>query len=286
MISSRLPSRTGGRPAPLTAPWTRRRNGTFGLECTPASHCSTRHRPSECAPPTEPVHPEEKLHAQVPFDAARRRAGDRVCLRPRRGTVQQHVLLRRQRDRRRFVQAGPAPGHRPLHDQSGRSVGSDARQPLRVLDHAGEPGRHRLRAGRRARHADAGLSAAGADGRRGTGRDAGVAGRRQGYRRQRLLRRPGRLQRPLHRVRPAAGRPDHVGAAAGQRRARRHAACPAGRHAEGERRELHLRHESLRHRQVARRRRRRSGPRGPDFRASPVSTTARSTPRSTRSAAT
>ena len=69
-----------------------------------------------------------------------------------------------------------------------------------------------------------------------------------------LLLGPGRLQRPLHRVRPAAGRPDHVGAGAGQRRARRHATRAAGRHPEGERRELHRRHEPPRHRQDARRR--------------------------------
>ncbi len=76
----------------------------------------------------------------------------------------------------------------------------------------------------------------------------------------------GRLQRPLHRVRPAAGRPDHVGAAAGQRRARRHAARAAGRHPEGERRELHVRHEPLRHRQGAQRHRRRPGALGADLR--------------------
>ena len=106
------------------------------------------------------VHPEEKHHAQVPFFDPCRRARDRVRVRPGRRAVQQHVLLRRQRDRRRFVQAGPAAGHRPFHDQSGRSVGADARQPLRLRDHAGQPGRHRLRAGRRARHAVARLSAA------------------------------------------------------------------------------------------------------------------------------
>ena len=82
---------------------------------------------------------------------------------PAVGAVQQRVLLRRQPVRRRLVQAGAAAGHRPVHDQSGPVwapvLGS--RYGFTII--AGEPGRQRLRAGRRARDAAARLSARAAD---------------------------------------------------------------------------------------------------------------------------
>ena len=88
-------------------------------------------------------------------------------------------------------------------------------------------------------------------------------------------------------IRLAAGRPDHAGAAAGQRRARRHAARAAGRHPEGATaRTTSWSFNTLRRGQVARRHVLRRGYFGADSAPSTACSTARSTPRSTRSAAT
>ena len=53
-------------------------------------------------------------------------------------------LLRRQPDGQRLVQAGAAPRHRPVHDQSGTRLVASARAALRPHGHARQPGRHRL----------------------------------------------------------------------------------------------------------------------------------------------
>ena len=71
----------------------------------------------------------------------------------------EHLLLRRQPDRRgRSSRRAAGTGlSRRIRDRSGRRIFGAT---LRLRDHAVEPGRHRLRAGRRARHRAAGVPTA------------------------------------------------------------------------------------------------------------------------------
>ena len=62
------------------------------------------------------------------------------------------VLLRRQPDRQRLVQAGAAARHRTVHDESGAGLVAARRAALRTEGDSRRSGRHQLRARRRARH--------------------------------------------------------------------------------------------------------------------------------------
>ena len=70
-----------------------------------------------------------------------------------RRAIFERLFLRRQPDRRRFLQARAAARHGSVHDESRPDLGAGIRCELRVRRDAREPGRHRLCARRRARHA-------------------------------------------------------------------------------------------------------------------------------------
>ena len=146
--------------------------------------------------------------------ARRRRRARRLGAAPPRSSRNVY-LLRRQPDRRRLVQAGPAAGHRLFTTNPGPSGRQLFAQHYGFTVTPGQPGRHRLRARRRARHGDCrAIPATPPTGARRADRDADHAVPRQGPGRpERDLRGLGRRQRHLHaaRQRLQAGH-DHAGA--------------------------------------------------------------------------